>query len=221
MDDRVTQFVQQHEIPFQILRPFAGDALPSDDAEIGASVIYGGSFNVYEEEKYPFLHEENRWIESCLKREIPLLGICQGAQSIARVLGAFAGPLPEERCEFGSYPIVPTEAGSAYFPEKLFVPESHYHEFHIPAGAERLAYSENFERQAMKYGKNAYAFQFHPELTPEGFKRLQKRNTHLYAMPGSQGAEEQNKALLQHDEAMETWLESFMRIFLSDLLEEK
>ena len=47
----------------------------------------GGPFNVFDEAKHPFLHDENRWIEQCLKTGVPLLGICQGAQSIARVLG--------------------------------------------------------------------------------------------------------------------------------------
>ena len=72
--------------------------------------------------------------------------------SHAHVHGAYAGPLSDERCEFGYYEVTPPEGGKLYFPEKLVVAESHYHDFHVPDGAELLASSEIFGQQAMKYG---------------------------------------------------------------------
>jgi len=71
-----------------------------------------------------------------MARNILLLGICQGAQSICHVLGAAVGPKPGTPHEFGYYPIYPTEAGTEILPSQLYVAQSHYHGFEIPAGAE-------------------------------------------------------------------------------------
>ena len=114
-DDRIVSYLRKLGIEPEILRPFAGETPGEVDDSVAASVVYGGPFNVYEENRHPFLHDENRWIEACLEREIPLLGICQGAQSIAHVLGAYAGPVDDGRCEFGYYEVRPTEAGRDWF----------------------------------------------------------------------------------------------------------
>ncbi|MEM9159543.1 MAG: glutamine amidotransferase [Verrucomicrobiota bacterium] len=218
LDDRITGFIRRHGLSFEVRRPFLGESLGPVDSSVAATVIYGGSFNVFEEDRYPFLREENAWIESCIAQEIPLLGICQGAQSIARVLGAYAGPPDEKRCEFGYYEITATEAGKAYFPDTLTVPESHYHEFHLPKGADLLARSASFERQAFKYGKNVFAFQFHPEVVPSGFQRFQKRNTGHYAMPGAQDLQTQNALMQRHDTALDDWFAGFMEEFFAEVL---
>ena len=80
-DDRIVTFLRNKGIEPEILRPFLGDDLKNVDSSVVASVIYGGSFNAFDEDKHKFLYAENAWIEGGLKRDIPLLGICQGAQS--------------------------------------------------------------------------------------------------------------------------------------------
>jgi GMP synthase (glutamine-hydrolysing) len=89
----------------EIRYPFKGDALGAVDGSVAASVIYGGPFNVFETDRHPFLNDEHRWIEQCMARGMPLLGICQGAQSTAHVLGARCGPIAGEPHEFGYYQI--------------------------------------------------------------------------------------------------------------------
>ena len=91
-DDRVVSYIRNRNIEPEVRRPFRGDALGDIDASVAASIVYGGPFNVFETERHGFLNDEHRWIEQCIARDVPLLGICQGAQSVALVLGARVGP---------------------------------------------------------------------------------------------------------------------------------
>ncbi len=218
-DDRIVTFLRGKTIQPQILRPFLGENLGKADSSVVASVIYGGPFNVFDEERHKFLYDENRWIEDCLKRDIPLLGICQGAQSIARVLGAHAGPLPGDEHEFGYYPIAATKAGKSLFPDELVVAESHFHEFQIPDGGELLASSELFGQQAMKYGDSTFAFQFHAEVTPAGFGRWQHVNHNMYGKPGAQTREEQNALMDKYDPTQHQWIMQFQEKFFAGAID--
>lgn len=213
-DDRVTSFLRARGIAPEIRRPFKGETLGDVDSSVAGSVVFGGPFGVFDEDEHPFLHDENRWIEQCIKRGVPLLGICQGAQSIARVLGAEVGPKPGEPHEFGYYTIKPTASGRAYFPDSMVVAQAHFHEFQIPAGAERLAVSEAYANQAFKYGRQTFGLQFHPEVTPEGFRRWQNSAWAPYGKPGVQPREEQDRRMARHDAAQHAWFMGFLdRLF--------
>ena len=212
-DDRVVTYFRTRGIEIEIRKPFKGEALGAVDSSVVASVVYGGPFSVFEEDKHPFLRDENRWIEQCLRRSVPLLGICQGAQSMARVLGAQVGPRPGEPQEFGYYEITPTAAGRAYFPDSLVVCQAHFHEFGIPAGAELLASSRLFTNQAFRYGPDAFAFQFHPEVTVEGFRRWQRSEWAGFGRPGAQPRAEQDALMAQHDASQHAWFIGFLDVF--------
>ncbi|MDH3666419.1 MAG: glutamine amidotransferase [Paracoccaceae bacterium] len=213
-DDRVASYFRARNIEPEIRRPFNGDDLGPVDGTVAASVVYGGPFNVFDSDKHPFLNDEHRWIEGCLANDVPLLGICQGAQSIAYVLGAEVGPKPGEPYEFGYYRIEPTEAGRDILPGPLYLAQSHYHEFQIPDGGERLAGSEGFANQAMRYGTRTYAFQFHAEVTRTGFRRWQEAPWANFGKPGAQAREEQDVLGAQHDQAQHDWFMGFLdRLF--------
>jgi GMP synthase (glutamine-hydrolysing) len=213
-DDRITSWLAAHNIASEVLRPFKGDEVPEGQDSVLASVLYGGPFNVFEEDQHPFLHNENRWIEQCIAHDVPLLGICQGAQSIARVLGAKVGPLDPEIHEFGYYPLIPTEAGANLIPDGLHVCQAHFHGFDLPDGAIRLAASERFPNQAMRYGETTWAFQFHAEVTPEGMRRWQDRPEAAWGKPGAQTRAEQNQRMIATDAAQATWFNGFLDRFL-------
>ena len=87
-------------------------ARPLGGAVVGA-VVYGGPFSVFETDAHPFLNDEYRFIDACMTRGVPLLGICQGSQQIAHHLGAHVGPKSGETCEFGYYEVTPTADGFA------------------------------------------------------------------------------------------------------------
>ena len=123
-----------------------------------------------------------------------MLGICLGAQLLAHELGAPVGPHPAGYHEFGYYELFPTAAGRDEIPVGLHVTQSHYHEFGLPAGATLLARSALYPRQAFRYGRNAYGFQFHAEVTRDIFRRWQSEHgVHFTGKPGVAGKEQQDR----------------------------
>ncbi len=213
-DDRVQRFFEARGAQIETYCAFKGEALPEIDSTIAAAVVFGGPFCVDQPEVHPFLADENRFIEACLKANIPFLGICQGAQQLAQVLGAYAGApnaqVPARGHEFGYYELSPTPAGVDLFPQGLVVPQAHYHTFAIPAGADHLAGSQRFANQAFRYGR-AYAFQFHAEVTKAGFKRWQDRLGPIhYGQEGAQTRAQQDPLMQQHDATIDAWFSGFM-----------
>jgi GMP synthase (glutamine-hydrolysing) len=213
-DDRVVIFAVRQGFEPVILKPFRGDRLGRPGPDVAGSVIYGGPFNVYEEDRHPFLHDEADWIRACMAQDIPLLGICQGGQQIARVLGADVGPYPDPVHEFGYYPISPTPEGQDFLPETLFMAQHHFHTFAIPDGAVHLASSPAYPNQAFRMGDRTYAIQFHPEVTIEGFRRWQSSDWAAYGKPGAQTREEQDALMAAHDARQAEWFYAFLsRLF--------
>lgn len=209
-DDRVHTYLVRSGFEPVVKKPFAGETLGEVDDTVAGSVVYGGRFEAYAHDRFPFLKEEARWIEGCMARGVPLLGICQGAQQIAHVLGATVGPAEDGRGEFGCYRIEPTEAGREILPEPIHVGQAHFHTFGIPSGATHLASSASFPNQAFSYGASTYALQFHPEVTIEGFRRWQASLGALYEISGAQTREEQDRLVYRHDAAQAAWFYGFL-----------
>jgi GMP synthase (glutamine-hydrolysing) len=174
--DRPTLLAIQHvpwEGPHRILdacgalrvhtvKPLAGQELPTHE-EVAGAVVMGGPMNVDEVERFPALAAEREWLAEAVRRGLPLLGICLGAQLLARALGAEvrAGEGPEigfAPVEI-SDPADPVLGGLAPSTDVL-----HWHGdvFELPEGAQPLASSERTEHQAFRLG-NAWGALFHPE----------------------------------------------------------
>lgn len=135
-------------------------------------VILGGPIGAYEDRSYPFLSYELRIIRQRLDSKRPLMGICLGAQLIARALGSRVYPGPEK--EIGFAPITLTEAGKVSCLSAFdSSPVLHWHRdtFDLPEGATLLASTPQCQSQAYAYGPNVIAFQFHPEGIAVGFER--------------------------------------------------
>lgn len=137
-------------------------------------LVLGGPIGAYEEHDYPFLHDELRLIGERLAAQRPIIGICLGAQLMARALGARVYPGNQGK-EIGWAPLQLTAAGQAsplnhLAPEATAVLHWHGDTFDIPAGAERLAGTTRYPNQAFAVGRHALALQFHPEVTATGME---------------------------------------------------
>lgn len=138
---------------------------PGSDVE-DLMVVLGGPIGACEETRYPFLREELEIVERRIESGRPLMGICLGAQLIARAFGARVYRSAES--EIGFAPITLTEAGrgSCLSPFEDDPTTLHWHAdtFDLPAGALRLASTTSCENQAFSAGSNVIGFQFHPEI---------------------------------------------------------
>jgi GMP synthase (glutamine-hydrolysing) len=159
--------LKQRAIPYQVLCLGTGDLLPKVD-DFTHIVILGGPMNVYEEDRYPFLKSEDLFIKEAIQRGKHILGICLGAQLIAKSLGAKVTKSPVK--EIGWCEVSLTEEGSkdllfAALPKAFPVFQWHEDTFEIPKWGKRLVTSTAVPNQAFRYGDNAYGLQFHLEVT--------------------------------------------------------
>lgn len=214
-DDRASEHLAARGFELEWRFPYAGDRLGEPDGEIAGTVVYGGGWGVPDIERHRFLADEARWIEGCMKKEVPVLGLCLGSQVLAHSLGAKVGPHPEGLQEFGFYELQPTDAGRADgMPEGLHMGQMHYHCFDLPADSERLASSEIFPNQAIRANERTYGFQGHPERTLPGFRRWQEKPWAPWGKPGTQSREEQDRLAAQHDPGVHAWFTGFLdRLF--------
>lgn len=135
-------------------------------------VVLGGPIGAYEEGLYPFLTSELRLIANRLSADRPIMGICLGAQLMARALGAKVEPGAAK--EIGWAPLTVTAEGlSGPLRHLAGGPVLHWHSdvLDLPAGATRLASTALCPNQAFMRGPRALAFQFHPEAEQDGFER--------------------------------------------------
>ncbi len=111
-----------------------GDPLPKTLRDYAGAIVFGGPMSVNDEDAW--LRREIDWIGVPLKEDTPFLGICLGAQMLARHLGHGVRPHPQGRVEVGYYPIQPTEQGHGIcdcrFPNHVY--QWHREGFDLPGG---------------------------------------------------------------------------------------
>ncbi|EKF75397.1 glutamine amidotransferase domain-containing protein [Alcanivorax hongdengensis A-11-3] len=160
---------KQHGDRISATRFYHGEALP-DPQDLDMLVVMGGPMGADDEERYPWMADEKRFIRACIDANKKVLGVCLGAQLIARVLGA---PVTRNaHREIGWFPVQPTGAGRDDPLGRLFgsaPPVLHWHgdTFAIPEGAVHLLRSEGCANQAFRYGERVLGLQFHLELTAD------------------------------------------------------
>ena len=149
---------------------FATGGFPPDDfSDIKAIISLGGPMNVYEEADYPFLRDEDTFLKKAIRKEIPILGVCLGAQLLAKACGAKISRSPEKEIGWNRVSLTDDGQKDVLFeslPREIEVFQWHEDTFDIPQGAVCLASSQSCRNQAFKFGKNAYGLQFHIEVTP-------------------------------------------------------
>jgi GMP synthase (glutamine-hydrolysing) len=146
----------------RIVEALADETLPAHD-EIDGVVAMGGPMNVDDLEHYPGLATEREWLAEAVRRQIPVLGVCLGAQLLARALGAEVRPGESAEIGFAHIDVsAPDDPIVGTLAPETTVFHWHGDVFELPEGAVSLASSAKTEHQAFRYG-NAWGVLFHPE----------------------------------------------------------
>ncbi|MBN2255616.1 MAG: type 1 glutamine amidotransferase [Deltaproteobacteria bacterium] len=160
-------FLDSFGIRVKKVRLYEGENLPSDGLKYDAIITMGGPMNVDEDDRYPFLKKEVAFLKKAVTANVPILGICLGAQLIARACRAGVTKMEQE--EQGWKKVFLTDSGKRdslfqRLPDYMTVFQWHGDTFEIPHGGALLATARECANQAFRY-RNAYGLQFHIEVT--------------------------------------------------------
>lgn len=136
-------------------------------------VVLGGPIGANDDTDYPFLADETRTLAARLAADRPTLGLCLGAQLMARALGARVYPAPEKEIGWTGIRLTPAGRSSClrHLDDDTAVLHWHGDTFDLPAGAEHLAATDACPNQAFRYGRNGLALQFHAEAAGAPLER--------------------------------------------------
>ena len=206
---RVAHILKNRGFSFDIRRPRLGDPLPDTLDNHSGAIVFGGPNSANDEEE--FMRREIDWLKVPLREEKPYLGICLGAQILARHLGASVYCHRDGQVEIGYYPLRVTGAARelcADWPDHVY--QWHREGFDLPRGAQLLAEGDAFPVQAFRWGPCAYAVQFHPEVTHAMMCRWTTRGAARMELPGAQQRPTHFEGRALYDLAIRNWLEAFI-----------
>ena len=194
-----------------IRRPVLGEKLPDTMNEHDMAVIYGGPPSANDDTDY--IKYEINWISNVLRDDKPFLGICLGAQMLAKNLGGEIKRSDDRSIEVGFYDLKPTGCGHQIFKHQKTFFQWHREGFRTPTDCEVLAEGEMFRENAFRYGK-AYGIQFHPEVN---FKMHSMWLHYAGYMTKERGAQEryhQMNLRQKHAKKISMWLDTFIDNYL-------
>lgn len=196
--------------------PNLGDTLPTVLDAYDALVVFGGPQSA-NDDHLPGIRAELEWLERhALDSGKPLLGICLGAQQIARVLGARVYAHDGGHAEIGYHEVVPTAAAAGFLEAPMMFYQWHAETFDIPRGAVHLASGELFDAQAYRYGTHVYGIEFHPEMTRAMIERwaMSEIGRERIAHHGAPDCARQLADFARYAAASERWLDGFLDTLL-------
>lgn len=148
----------------QTVKAYAGEAIPKTlPIDVIGVVALGGAMSAKDDEVTPWLREEKVFLRHLVDSNIPVLGICLGAQLLALALDGEVSRL--ESNEIGIYKIK-TVTEDSLFNFQGEISTVQWHEDYVsrlPGGATLIANSETCPTQIFRVGTSSYGIQSHPE----------------------------------------------------------
>ena len=207
---RVGQLLVEKGYRLDMRRPVLGDKLPTTLEGHAGAVVFGGPMSANDPDD--FVKTEINWLDVPLKENRPFLGICLGAQMLVRHLGGKVQPNADGSTEIGWYPLHPTEKGRLLMHWPKMVYHFHREGFDLPRGADLLAEGDTYPNQAFRYNRNAWALQFHAELTRVMMHRWVVHGAHRFILPNAQQGREHLEGRMLFDAPLKAWLNEFLDI---------
>lgn len=207
---RVGMQLQTLGYELDIRRPRFDEPLPANMDDHAGAVVFGGPMSANDPDD--FVTREINWLDIPLKENKPFLGICLGAQMLVKQLGKKVYSHRDGLIEAGWYPLTSTPEGDALLTWPKMAYQFHREGFELPDGATLLAQSPSYPNQAFRYGENAWAVQFHAELTQVMMQRWIVRGQERFSLPGAQLGMQHLKGRLLYDAALLAWLKNFLNL---------
>jgi GMP synthase (glutamine-hydrolysing) len=154
-------------VPIEVFDAVDADAPRPSLDDVSGVVMFGSAYNVDDTDRHPFLKEVRDLTREALERGMPYLGICLGAQVLARALDRPV-PLAPVR-EVGFEPVHPTAAAAgdpvlSHYADGDLVFQWHQDTFELPEGAELLATGDDVHLQAYRANDVTWGVQWHFEI---------------------------------------------------------
>ena len=187
---------------------------PEAATSYDAVMVFGGSQHPDEDARFGWLRDEEAFLQDVLADEVPVFGVCLGAQMLARAAGASIGPA--SRAEIGWHEIVLTERGTAdpvlgTLPPSPTVFQWHHYAFGLPPGGVALAESPVCLQSFRVDGLPAWGIQFHAEVTEKMLSAWIEEDPQDLPMPAEELLEESATRLARSNEYGRALADAFLR----------
>ena len=162
------EWLQASGLPFRILHPYLGEAVPDDPRAFSGLCFMGGPMSV--NDPLPWLEDELRLIRAADRAGVPVIGHCLGGQLLAKALGAPVVRHPVKEIGWGEVRVTDADAARPWLgegPAPVLAFHWHGETFSLPPGATRILESEYCANQAFVLDDRHIAMQCHVEMTPE------------------------------------------------------
>lgn len=192
--DRCTRWMADNDKVVDWCYPVNEDPFPDPRGYAGV-IVFGGANSANDCSDFDWVRRELVFVEQCLKHDVPYLGICLGAQMLARVLGARVRAHENDIQEVGFHRVDPVEDESGFLDAPLTVMQWHSEGFDLPPDTRRIATGDQFPNQAYRLNEYVLGLQFHPEVNPEVLAIWHERNR--LTKPGQ--LSDEDRALMMRD----------------------
>ncbi|MBK6618600.1 MAG: type 1 glutamine amidotransferase [Nitrosomonas sp.] len=162
-------FLDQHAVPWQLLRLDEDDSVPDDLSSFSGLVLMGGPMSVHD--NLPWITPIIRLIKQAVTSDIPVMGNCLGGQLLATALGGQVSNSPIKELGWGKVEVSDTPIARNWLGNITEFEAFHWHgeTFSLPQGATRLLSSMFCTNQAFIFGKHI-GLQCHLEMTSDMVK---------------------------------------------------